>query len=103
MITGSKRLYNLFIVSIMVLTFCRQLECKRSIHRKEDPYIPYINVSWNGESKKFILKDYHLDEYPFFKLFNRDYFNNHMLPDTPISFQYEPDKSITKDVLTQQI
>lgn len=103
MITGTNSLYALRLILFFMSFSCLLIEGKRSIHRKEDPHMPTIRVSWQGDSKQSILKDYHLDEYPFFKLFDNDYFNEHMLPNTPISFRYEPEKNITKKILTAQI
>lgn len=59
---------------------------------------PIIVTSWVNKERKHYLQDSHLEIFPF-KTFDRDYFYSHMLPNTPISFRYFPEKKIDPSVL----
>ncbi len=75
----------------------------RSIYRPEDPYIPQITVRWAGEQDGYTLKKYHLEEYPLFKLFDRDYFEKHLLPTAPLKYRYNPAQTAEPAILKKLI
>ncbi len=74
----------------------------RSIHRPYDPYMPEITVSWVDSGIQHSLQNYHLEEYALFKLFDKHYFETHLLPET-ISYRYEPEKSVQRSDLAPLI
>lgn len=60
----------------------------RSIHRTHDPYEPTIRVKWSeNPQEEAILSSRYIDEYPFFSLFNKDFFYKHMLPPGKLTFR----------------
>jgi hypothetical protein len=78
------------------------LSYARSIHRPSDPHMPEITVSWVDSDTQHSLQNYHLEEYALFKLFDKEYFESHLLPET-VSYRYEPEKSVSKTILTPLI
>lgn len=75
----------------------------RSIYRPADPLMPMITTRWVGEEKGYTLKKYHLEEYPLFQLFDKSYFEKNILPNTPISYRYEPEKSVAPHIISNLI
>ncbi len=73
--------------------------CGRSIHRKVDPTMPEIEVSWLGQDNPFRLRNYHLQEKPFFQLFDRNHFEKMKLPSKEITFRGQPTKSVHGKIL----
>jgi len=75
----------------------------RSPRRIRDPYIPSITCRWVDSCQTYTLTNEHLDWYPFFKLFNKDFFQDHLLPEGTVAFRYEKTKSVDTQVLKEQI
>lgn len=72
----------------------------RSSHRPQDVFDPYINVYWrDNPSEKHTFRDSHLQE-AMFKLYDEKFFNDHLLPDGPLHFRYEPEKTVEGKVLS---
>lgn len=72
----------------------------RSIHRPTDKNMPQITVYWKDDpTQKHVLRESHLEEYPYFKIFNKEYFNKNLLPNTPISFRNQKNKTVEPAVL----
>lgn len=71
----------------------------RSVYRPRDPLLPEITVSWSDETKYYTLRESHLEEYAFFKLFDRDYFFSHQLPKGPISFRHNNSLKVNSTIL----
>ncbi len=77
-------------------------------YAERSPFRPYngcpiIVTNWAGSDHYFYLQDSHLEVWPVFKTFDRDYFFKHMLPKEPITFRYYPDKTIDPQKLTDAI
>ena len=72
---------NIIISTITVILSA--LSCNaRSIHRPIDPLMPQIRVYWKDSSeKKYTLRNCYLQEYPYFKIFDKEYFNRYLLPE----------------------
>lgn len=66
----------------------------RSIFRKQDPLLPQITTDWATPTKEYVIKNSHLEEYPLFKTFDKDYFMSHQLPMGTISFRINTDDSL---------
>ena len=76
----------------------------RSIHRSQNNRLPIVTINWQDKpEKRFQLKSRYLEPYPFFELFNHNYFYENLLPTGPISFRYEPEKSVDNKTLSMLI
>lgn len=91
------------IILISFFVSLSALLAGRSIHRPVDPHAPKIEFSWVNDKKKFSISDSHIEEYPFFKIYNADYVSKHNLPDEKIPFRNEPDNSIEGEKLKSMI
>ena len=80
--------------------FCAQA---RSPHRRKDPLLPELTARWSTGKKTYSIADSHIEEYPIFKVFSKKYFYGTMLPNEPIPFRNEPEKSVEGKVLHKLI
>jgi hypothetical protein len=90
------------LVTFLLLLAMTQDCPGRSIFRPVDPLLPEISVRWVGDSKKYTLRKYHLEEDSLFQLFDKDYFDKHLLPPV-ITYRNEPQKNVTRAILTDLI
>lgn len=60
----------------------------RSVHRPKDSRTPEISVRLVGESKKHSLSSFHLEKYPIFETFDKEFLMAQTLPTRPLSFQH---------------
>lgn len=76
-------------------------ECSaRSIHRPDDASMPTLSVRWEN-SKTYTFKNMHLHEYPFFQIFDKDYFDKHLLPKkSKIAYRNDTKKTVASDQLS---
>lgn len=96
------------IVPVITLLTIQSILPNRSIHRR-DKTKPYLEVFWSAESsnannpnqKHYYLKSVFIAPWVFDR-FNRQFHLDHQLPDT-VTFRYEPDKSTTREKLSEQI
>lgn len=89
---------------LMLVGLHTQTTKPRSIHRKEHASIPQITVGWAGNPKaKVSLRNSHLEEYPLFKLFDKNYFDTNVLPDGPIPYRHEADKATSGSLLKEHL
>lgn len=72
----------------------------RSVFRPVSPYEPSITARWPGEDKEYSLIHSHLQEGPYFNLFDRNHFFSHQLPQGPITFRKDPENSVTGQELS---
>jgi hypothetical protein len=71
------------------------LYAERSVHRPRDSQMPSIMTHWKGDTTHYhYLQSPFLDGYPFFEIFDKKYFDDHLFPKGQISFRYDPEKSI---------
>lgn len=98
------KLYAFLLFTLYFLGCHLRLHC-RSVHRPKDIYdTPQISVCWAQHPKEsYILKDSHLEIYPLFQIFDRDFFTSQLLPDKPISFRYDPLQSAPVSKINQLI
>lgn len=94
---------NITIISLLSIFSPNCIIQARSIYRPIDPLMPEISVKWVGDSHEYILRKYHLEEYALFKLFDKNYFMQHILPEEPISLRTNPEKSVQRKQLTDLI
>lgn len=60
----------------------------RSVHRPKDPRTPEIQVRLLGNTKKYTLASLHLEKYPIFETFDKDFLMSQHLPQSGISFRH---------------
>ena len=78
----TKKNYFLFFCVL----FFQNSSNARSLHRTEHQTIPHITVCWSDDRKeKACLRDSHLEQYPLFELFDKHYFEEHLIPDVTIT------------------
>lgn len=75
------------LVVMSLLLLCTILHT-RSPHRKQDPFIPSILTKWQNSDQTYNLTYYHLQEKPYFHLFDQEHFFQHMLPCSPIAYRH---------------
>jgi len=76
----------------------------RSPFREDDPRMPHITTYWADEpTKKYSLKNSHLEKYAIFDIFDKDHFFNHLIPLGPISFRHDQTQSVDGALLIQLI
>ena len=92
----------LLVIIIAIIPYA--IDAKRKRHQRTiDTTMPRIAVQWVDDMQTYTLIDDHLDPYPFFHIFDKDFFNNHMLPQGTISYRYDPKKSVDARILKEQI
>ena len=96
-----KQKYFLFIILVIISNSTALIA--RSIHRPIDPLMPEINASWKGESVGYTLRNSHLEEYPYFKIFNKEYLDNYTLPDEPITYRNNEKQTVEGATLKKLI
>lgn len=75
----------------------------RSVHRPKDPLMPEIVTSWKEDTSTFTLRNSYLGEYPFFKLYNENYFKKYYLPDDSITSRYDEKKESSGSIMKKEI
>ncbi len=76
----------------------------RSTHRPQDPQMPSIMTHWKDDLDHcYYLHSPFLEGYPFFEIFDKKHFYDHLLPQGPISFRYDPEKLVDSSELTAAI
>src|SRR5579885_110368 len=75
----------------------------RSVHRPKDPLMPSISVGFQDTQKTFSLTNPHLEEYALFRLFEPDFFYEHLLPDRPVEFRNNAQKTVDGKELSRLI
>lgn len=88
---------------LFILLFITYEMSPRSVYRPRDPLMPEITVSWTDSPVSYTLRESHLEEYAFFKLFDRNHFFSHLLPKGPISFRHHETVKVDSSVLTSLI
>ncbi len=87
-----------FFVVLLCGLVTISLHSGRSVFRTKDPNIPTLIVRWKDTDISHTLRDSHL-EAPLFLIFDKHYFETHMLPDNDISYRYEPTRTVTGSIL----
>lgn len=72
------------------------------MHRPKDPRIPEITTRLVGETKKYSLANFHLEKYPIFETFDREFLLGQQLPAGEVAFRHG-DGSIDSKVLNNLI
>ncbi|MGE0206922.1 MAG: hypothetical protein AB7R69_03685 [Candidatus Babeliales bacterium] len=77
-------LYSIFITFITTSFLLHA----RSPFRPIDPHAPTICAQWQGEKTQYSLVHSHLQEGPYFNLFDKKHFYDHLLPYGPITYRH---------------
>ncbi len=72
----------------------------RSLHRPPDPLSPYITTRWDGDKTIYTHRNFCYEEYPIFRVFDRNYFNKHKLPNF---ITYDENKLVDTQILNNLI
>lgn len=76
----------------------------RSPHRTEHQTIPHIAVCWADDHKEqAFLRDSHLEEYPLFELFDKKYFEEHLIPNSTMLPRNNKNNSIQGEKLKKHL
>jgi len=95
------KLYYFFVgVAITLYIGCMDA---RSIHRPIDGTLPKISVRSDNDSHCYTLQSSHLAFYPFFSVFDKSFFNENLLPATPIAYRNKPKLTIDPEILNTLI
>ncbi|MCX5922046.1 MAG: hypothetical protein NTX86_01830 [Candidatus Dependentiae bacterium] len=95
--------FILFFSTLLLLLNYYAESLGRSVHRPKDPTLPEISVRWTNGTRLYHLKSSHLEFYPFFGIFEKQFFQNHLLPSGPIAYRNAPEKAVQADILNSQI
>jgi hypothetical protein len=95
-------IYKFIAIFFTLIIFAADLKA-RSIHRGIDRSSPSITTCWVGGSKTYTITNDHLTPHAFFELFDKNFFDQHMLPDGKLTFRYDPSKSIDATILKKQM
>lgn len=94
-----KKIFS-FLCHVLIV-YTTQTIIARSIHRPPDPTMPSIVTHWTDDaSHTYFLQSAYLDAYPFFEIFDQQYFDSHCLPTGLISFRYHPEQAVNSSVLS---
>jgi len=66
----------------------------RSKFRKVDSSLPCIKTRFVGNNNYYSLTNSHLEEYPIFKIFDKDFFFDNLLPNQPIPVRNHSDQMV---------
>lgn len=68
------------LACLVIFIFSSSTSLGRSVHRPKDPRTPEISVRLVGEHKKYALSSMHLEKYPIFETFDKDFLMSQTLP-----------------------
>lgn len=90
-------------LAVVLFLIWSNASVSRSLYRPIDPKMPVLHAKWVDGSTVHTLKKYHLEEYALFQLFDKQYFESHMLPSYPITCRYDAEKCVHPLILEQLI
>lgn len=85
----------------LAITTVFSLDASRSPFRRQDTTMPQITTQWTNENQQYHLKNYYLEEEAIFKKFDKAHIMSHLLPNDAISYRYNPEKSVSGEVLSK--
>lgn len=99
-----KHLVHFFLIFYFsaIIFFCSTIMA-RSVHRPPETWLPTITSHWLDEQTSFTLRDSHLEEYPFFDVFDQDLFTKNLLPKNAITFRNHPEATVDGEILSTLI
>ncbi len=97
-----KKSITIFLITSALVSFF-SLDSTRSPHRPRNPETPSIVTHWIGDNKKYTLQDSHLKVGPLFRVFDKDFFYTHLLPQGSIPYRYDNSNSVLGTTLSDCI
>lgn len=89
------------LLSLAYLVLCIATLNARSVHRTKSEPLPTVTTHWlNDTTETFVAKSSHYEEYPIFKVFDRDYCLSHCLPTGAIPTRYHPETTVSGATLS---
>lgn len=71
----------------------------RSPLRPKDCLMPEIITNWVGDTRTYHLREYCLEEHALFHKFDRTFFMNTLIPDEPIPYRLDTQKTVAGSAL----
>ena len=95
---------KLLVIVYVLTVLVPQLDATNRSILRPDSKIPQITTYWQDDpTRKFTLKDSHIEEGPIFRPFDKTFFYNHLLPSGSISYRHEPEKSVSGEQLNELV
>ena len=91
-----------YLFLVITINFFQISYSDRSPHRPIDKHIPTIHARYINDARTYTIKNSHLEEV-IIKLFDKDYFFDHLLPPDNIYFRYDPSQNVLGSTLTALI
>lgn len=93
------------VLFFVILLFFQISSLARSIHRPHNLSMPQITFYWkDNPTEKYVLRKPHLEEFPYFKTFDKTMFEKYQLPSTlSIASQRKTTQPITADQIKKLI
>lgn len=92
--------YTIIIIGLLLFPICL---LSRSHLRPKNSDSPMLIAKWADDSKEYVIRDSHIEEYPLFVVYNEEHFNSHLLPQNDIPYRYEPGKAVSGSMLSELI
>lgn len=102
--TVIKKLKTIYYYPLVGMLLLPSLTQTRSVHRPIDQNLPELSMKWVGDQKTYHLRNAHLEEYPWFGTYDKDFFNHYLLPENELlSFRNDKNSSVNSTVLSDLI
>jgi hypothetical protein len=88
------------LILLGIITF-PSLILSRSIYRSEQ--LPKITTCWKGDAHCYTICNAHLEEYPFFCLFDKARLQQYNLPNDRITYRNQPEQTVLGSTLKRLI
>ena len=92
---------NKYIYLLIFIAFYGPLQA-RSVHRPKDPRIPEITTRLLGDTDQYSLANFHLEKYPIFETFDKEFLMSQQLPRGKVTFRHgegSVDSAVLKDLI----
>ncbi len=89
------------IAFYLLISYCMVTSAGRSKWRPKDPTLPEISSRWSDGTETFTIRDHCLEFHAIFCKYDKQDFESRMLPEGPITYRNEQDKSITSKELSR--
>lgn len=94
---------NIILLALFLLNICSwSTTSARSIFRPTPTDVPMIDVSYEGETDFCRHIESHYEPI-IFNVFDHDFFMNRLLPESRITYRYDPHKSVNGKILSNLI
>ncbi len=91
-----------YVLVLMLISTNFPLQARSPLRARRNP-TPTITTHWSDDTKPYKITHSHLGIYPFFHLYDPSHLRRYELPDSALSFHYEPGKTVLGSRLKQLI